>query len=132
MMLGTTTLPNATMGPTSATIKQAVHAYDWSDRTDVTYMGKGQSTFPVTGVATTEADLIAVIGACEAAQSTAANLYFPVAQGGSDDRYYTVQTGPCVHEPLQGIIAGKWTYEFNCITTPYPYIYDAATGARVT
>lgn len=129
MRLGTSTLPSAKFGgPVATASKQQTYAYDWSDRTDVVDMGCGPSTFTITGTAHDLAEYLAVEAACEAARKESTPLYFPKADG-SGELYYTVKTGPCVPNPLG---SGIWAYQFTCITTPFPYIYDAETGERVT
>jgi hypothetical protein len=128
MKLGDTVLPSAQFGgPVQPSTRQHVFEYDWSDETAVLDSGAGPSTFSITGLAHSETEFVAVCAACEAARDTATPLYF--LRGNGTEAYYSVQTGPCVGHPLT---PGMWTYQFTCITTPFPYIYDAETGERVT
>jgi hypothetical protein len=128
MMLGSTTLPKATLGAISPSAKQVIHDYDWSDECDVTDMGSGPTTFTVTGWTDGETDRLAVMAACEAARKVETNLYFPSTFSATDDRHFRVFTGPMQPGPVN---ASFWGYSFNCIAV-VPYIYDATTGARVT
>ena len=128
MKLGTTTLASATITDISPSAKQAIHGYDWSDECTVTDMGDGPTTIAVTGVANGTAERISVTTACTAARKTETNLYFPSIVGESDDYYYRVFTGPA---RWSTVTATVYRYEFTAIAV-VPYIYDAATGARVT
>jgi hypothetical protein len=69
-----------------------------------------------------------VIGACEDARTTETYLYFASENGETDDYYYRVFTGPCRLLPLTSTTY-QLTFEAIAVV---PYIYDAATGARVT
>ena len=131
MKLGTTTLPNATMSGFNQATKQVVHQIDWSDEVQITDMGLGPLSFTVTGTATTEQERLDVIAACNEARSEATMLFFPSTNGGDDDRYYSVKTSAANCDPYDKS-AELWTYLFNCVTTPYPYLYDATTGSRLT
>lgn len=129
MRLGTTILPSAKFGgPIATASRQQTYSYDWDERAEVVDLGSGPSTFTIRGTAHNLAEYLAVQAACEAARKESTPLYF-LRDDGSGELYYTVKTGPCRPDPLSTEI---WAYEFSCITTPYPYIYDAETGERVT
>lgn len=131
MRLGDTTIPCGVRRNFTLTAKQVIHQPDWSDRTDVTDMGLGAETFDVLGWLETEEERLDIIAACNAARSEVTNLYFPSVQGGDDDRYQTVITGPANCEPVDDSVA-LYRCTFHCVTSPYPYEYNAATGERVT
>jgi len=126
--LGQTVLPGGAIISNTPSVKQVVHTFDWSDECDVTDMGHGPTILQVGGVVESEAERLAVIAACEEARTVETQLYFPSTDGGEDDRYYRVKTGPAT---FADITAEEATYTFPA-TALVPYIYDAATGQRVT
>ena len=128
MKLGTTPLPGGTFTSITPSAKQVIHKYDWSDVSAVTDMGSGPTMISVTGIAMTLVERLAVAAACEAARTTETNLYFASENGETDDYYYRVFTGPM--RPLP-VTSTTYQYSLTAIAV-VPYIYDAATGERVT
>ena len=128
MKLGTTPVPGGKFASITPSAKQVIHNYDWSDECAVTDVGSGPTILSVSGVAMTLAERLAVAAACEEARGTETYLYFASENGETDDYYYRVRTGP-----MRPIPRTSTTYEFSFTAIALvPYIYDTATGARVT
>lgn len=125
MMLNALDLQNASIGNIKVVKKLTVYEYLWTDTNAVEEAGLGVRSLVVTGIAESAATRDAIEQACEAAGVK--HLYFPSAQGQSDDRYYHVYTQPAALEP---ITASMYRYTIECICAD-PRVYVTSTNLVV-
>lgn len=124
MKLDTLTF-SGTISGVKRTKKITVYEYLWTDANAVEEAGLGVRSFTVSGVLSGSSDRDALEQACESAGVK--NLYFASIVGATDDRYYKVQTHPCVFEPITATV---YSYSFECICADGA-LYDSATDTAV-
>jgi hypothetical protein len=120
MKLDLLELPNATISGIKPVKKMTVYEYLWTDVNEIEESGLGVRSLTVSGLTTTSTERDDIEQACESAGVK--KLYFPSAQGQTDDRYFKVQTHPVQLTPLTGSI---YQYSFECVCADSAIYYTA-------